>query len=113
MRCSGTNSTKRFRASVRRNDLIDKLEERLDSFDSAERKEALAALYEKTRSGEIKLAETGRNVNMHCHSFFSYNAYGYSPSKCMARPQAGLQASVLSTLMFWTPGRISRCNEAA
>jgi DNA polymerase III alpha subunit len=61
--------------------LIEELEQKLDSFDSAVRKEALSALCEKVRSGEISLPEPGTDVNLHCHTFFSYNTYGYSPSK--------------------------------
>jgi len=61
--------------------LIEELEQKLDSFDSVERKEALLALCEKVRSGEIVLPEPGTDVNLHCHTFFSYNTYGYSPSK--------------------------------
>jgi len=61
--------------------LIEELEDKLDSFDSAERKEALLALCEKVKAGEVTLPEPGRNVNLHCHTFFSYNSYGYSPSK--------------------------------
>jgi len=61
--------------------LIEELEQQLDSFDSAERKTALLALCEKVRSGEITLPEPGTDVNLHCHTFFSYNTYGYSPSK--------------------------------
>jgi len=61
--------------------LIEELERKLDSFDSAERKKALAALCEKVEAGEIELPEAGTDVNLHCHTFFSYNSYGYSPSK--------------------------------
>ncbi|HUS72976.1 MAG TPA: hypothetical protein VMY06_07895, partial [Sedimentisphaerales bacterium] len=61
--------------------MIEELEQKLDSFDSAERKEALLALCEKVRSGEITLPEPGTDINLHCHTFFSYNTYGYSPSK--------------------------------
>jgi hypothetical protein len=61
--------------------LIEELEQKLDSFDSAERKQALLALCEKVRSGEIALPKPGTDVNLHCHTFFSYNTYGYSPSK--------------------------------
>ncbi|MHC4693350.1 MAG: hypothetical protein ACYS67_11465 [Planctomycetota bacterium] len=61
--------------------LIEELEQQLDSFDSEERKAALLALCEKARSGEITLPEPGTDVNLHCHTFFSYNTYGYSPSK--------------------------------
>lgn len=33
------------------------------------------------QQGKIKLPESGTAVNLHSHTFFSYNAYGYSPSK--------------------------------
>jgi len=61
--------------------LIEELEQRLDSFDSAERKEALLALREKVEAGEVTFPQPGRYVNLHCHTFFSYNSYGYSPTK--------------------------------
>jgi hypothetical protein len=61
--------------------LVEELEHKLDSFDSAERKQALLSLYEQAKAGEIVLPEAGTDVNLHCHTFFSYNTYGYSPSK--------------------------------
>ena len=61
--------------------MIEKLEQQLDSFDAAERKNALSALLARTRTAELPLPEPGRFVNLHCHTFFSYNAYGYSPTK--------------------------------
>jgi hypothetical protein len=61
--------------------LIKELEQKLDSFDSIERKKALASLCDKVKAGEITLQEAGTDVNLHCHTFFSYNTYGYSPSK--------------------------------
>ncbi len=61
--------------------LIEKLEQQLDSFDSSERKKALSSLCERVQSGEITLPEPGTYINLHCHTFFSYNTYGYSPSK--------------------------------
>jgi hypothetical protein len=60
---------------------IEELEQKLDSFDAAERKDVLAVLCEKVRAGEIDLPRAGTGVNLHCHTFFSYNTYGYSPSK--------------------------------
>ncbi|MGD8786537.1 MAG: PHP domain-containing protein [Phycisphaerales bacterium] len=63
------------------NVLIEELEQKLDSFDSGQRKQALVELCEKVRRGDIDLPEAGTNVNLHCHTFFSYNSYGYSPSK--------------------------------
>jgi hypothetical protein len=67
--------------TVERFILIAELESRLDSFDAGERKQALTALCEKVRAGEIDLPKAGTDVNLHCHTFFSYNTYGYSPSK--------------------------------
>jgi len=69
--------------------LIEELEQKLDSFNSAERKRALEILCEKVKAGDIKLPDAGLDVNpphlwrvnLHCHTFFSYNTYGYSPSK--------------------------------
>ncbi|MEN6427519.1 MAG: hypothetical protein ABFE13_19365 [Phycisphaerales bacterium] len=61
--------------------MIERLEQQLDSFDPAQRRTALAAILEKVRTGEIVLPEAGRFVNLHCHTFFSYNTYGYSPTK--------------------------------
>jgi len=50
-------------------------------------------------AGEISLPEPGRFVNLHCHTFFSYNSYGYSPTKFawLAR-KAGL--AVVGTVDF-------------
>jgi hypothetical protein len=61
--------------------LTEKLEHELDSFNSEQRKDALLALCEKVKAGQISLPEVGTAVNIHCHTFFSYNTYGYSPSK--------------------------------
>ena len=61
--------------------LIEKLEQQLDSFDPAERKGALLGLLERVKTGEITFCDSGKHINLHCHTFFSYNAYGYSPTK--------------------------------
>ena len=61
--------------------MIEKLEQKLDSFNAAERKEALCALCERIKAGDVSLAQQASDVNLHCHTFFSYNSYGYSPSK--------------------------------
>src|SRR5512140_2264643 len=59
----------------------DSPEQRLDSYNPAERRQALFALCRQVEAGEIKLPTPGTDVNLHAHTFFSYNAYGYSPSK--------------------------------
>ena len=67
--------------------------EQLNSFDPRERGEALAAL--AARCG-VEPPSACSNVNMHMHSFFSYNAEGCSPSRLVwdAR-RAGLYAAGL------------------
>lgn len=71
----------------------EELEERLDSFDARERADALDALI-VAHAGE--LPPEGGNVNMHSHSFFSYNALGYSPSRIIWEARkAGLYAAGL------------------
>ncbi|MBN1972215.1 MAG: hypothetical protein JW787_01150 [Sedimentisphaerales bacterium] len=61
--------------------LTEQLELRLDNFDYAERKCALDGLLNKVHAGEISLPQSGTNVNLHFHTFFSYNSNGYSPAK--------------------------------
>ncbi len=73
-----TCNFRHFRKGLR---LFDELEKQLDSFDSIERKQALTSLCKKVASGKINMPEAGIDVNLHCHTFFSYNSYGYSPSK--------------------------------
>ena len=48
----------------------------LDDFDPAVRRRALEQI-----CATATWPETRDAVNLHCHTFFSYNAYGYSPSK--------------------------------
>lgn len=59
---------------------IAKLEKQLESFDAAERAAALDALAAKLEAGEVKCKLENGWVNQHMHTFYSYNAYGYSPS---------------------------------
>jgi len=59
---------------------IEDLELRLNSFDPAVRKAALLEAKADFENGAIEAAEVSDIHNMHCHSFFSYNGYGYSPS---------------------------------
>ncbi len=74
--------------------MTESLEQQLDSFDPRQRQEALSALWQQAEQGKRVLPEAGTDVNLHAHTFFSYNAYGYSPSKYawLAR-QAGLAAA--------------------
>jgi hypothetical protein len=74
--------------------MTESLEQELDNLDPARRQAALASLWRQAQEGLIALPEPGSRVNLHAHTFFSYNAYGYSPSKFawLAR-KAGLAAA--------------------
>ncbi len=56
------------------------LEENLKSFDADARRAASGVLAEKLASGEISSKQLTNEVNLHCHTCFSYNGYGMSPS---------------------------------
>ena len=57
------------------------LEDRLNSFDSAQRQDTLSELVRSRMTGGIRLPEPKPEVNLHLHTFFSYNANGWSPSR--------------------------------
>jgi hypothetical protein len=61
--------------------MTEALEKQLDSFDAPQRRQALLALCKLAAEGKVSLPKPGSDVNLHAHTFFSYNAYGYSPSK--------------------------------
>ena len=73
---------------------IDRLEEQLGSFDACERRAALCELVQAVENGLVEMPQSGSDVNVHCHTFFSYNCYGYSPSRFawLAR-RAGLEVA--------------------
>lgn len=56
------------------------LEAQLNDFDPEKREEALDGLLDLVVEGEIELPEPVKAFNLHCHSFFSFNGYGYSPT---------------------------------
>lgn len=56
------------------------LENVINQFSLAERQQALSELAELTEKGSLPLAHEKEAANMHCHTFFSFNAYGYSPA---------------------------------
>jgi hypothetical protein len=55
------------------------LEKQLNHFDQAVREKALHEINGLVESGQIGTAPVQNAVNMHCHTFFSFNGYGYSP----------------------------------
>ena len=56
------------------------LETQLNDFDAEVRADALTSLVALTDQGQVITKPTADVANMHCHTFFSYNGYGYSPS---------------------------------
>jgi len=58
----------------------EKLESDLNNFNAEIRLEALNNLADKLFKGKINSANDMGWINLHCHSFFSYNGYGMSPS---------------------------------
>ncbi len=59
---------------------LDRLETQLNDFTPGVRAEALSALVSLAQRGDIPLEPETDVANMHCHTFFSYNGYGYSPT---------------------------------
>ena len=57
------------------------LEQRLDDFDPARRRQGLDELAGMMQAGTVAAAPASEQVNLHAHTFFSYNSYGYSPSR--------------------------------
>ena len=56
------------------------LESNLDDFDPAIRTQALQTLVSQAQQGTAAKAPRVEVANMHCHTFHSYNGYGYSPT---------------------------------
>jgi hypothetical protein len=69
----------------------------LNSFDPDTRRAALAELVARAGRGEFGQAAEHPIVNMHCHTFFSFNAYGHSPASLawLARQQGFLAAGIV------------------
>lgn len=59
---------------------IEQLEKQLNSFDANLRRETLETLNQMANSGQVVVKEPIEIANMHCHTFFSFNGYGMSPS---------------------------------
>jgi len=60
---------------------ISQLEEQLNHPDIHARLRALRELRHLADTGHAPVATPKQCVNMHCHSFYSYNAHGFSPSR--------------------------------
>ncbi len=59
---------------------IGELEQALDDFSPEVRRNALARLCALANAGEVPVDPPRDAANMHCHTFFSFNAYGHSPT---------------------------------
>ncbi len=59
---------------------ITALETELNHFDSTVRSHALSQLVDLSANGQITFPPVREVANLHCHSFYSYNAFGFSPS---------------------------------
>jgi hypothetical protein len=59
---------------------VSALEAQLNDFAPAARAAALAELMRLAAAGDIPLEPARDVANMHCHTFFSFNAYGHSPT---------------------------------
>jgi hypothetical protein len=59
---------------------ISHFEHQLNSFDPAQRRQALNSLALMVETGNVSIQPPREIANMHCHSFFSYNGYDMSPS---------------------------------
>ena len=62
------------------NQRIADLETSLNDFAPAVRAQALAELVALAQQGVFPLKPEADAANMHCHTFFSFNAYGHSPT---------------------------------
>jgi hypothetical protein len=59
---------------------IENLKKKLTDFSPEVREAALVELNALLRQQEIGLEPAAEIANMHCHTFFSYNGYGHSPT---------------------------------
>ena len=60
---------------------MEKLIKQLDDFDPEIREKALRELKALAEKGMVRIAPDRGWVNLHGHTFFSFNAYGFSPSR--------------------------------
>ena len=56
------------------------MEKKLNSFSLETRVDALGTLVSLAQQGQVPLEPETDAVNLHCHTFFSFNAYGHSPA---------------------------------
>ena len=59
---------------------LTELEAKLNDFSAPVRAQALAELVILARQGDVSVVSETELINLHCHTFYSYNAYGFSPT---------------------------------
>ena len=59
---------------------LNELEKNLDSFDLTTRQKALQELMVLVNDSDKLLPPKKETANLHCHTFFSYNTFGFSPT---------------------------------
>ncbi len=62
------------------NQTVETLEKQLNDFSLETRIAALQSLLRLAQQGQIELPPAQNVANMHCHTFFSFNGYGHSPT---------------------------------
>jgi hypothetical protein len=60
---------------------LEALEEQSNRFDRQERRQAIGELAWRLQKGTVPAAEATGAVNVHLHTFYSFNARGWSPSR--------------------------------
>ncbi len=60
-------------------DEVGRIERDLCDFSPVRRRNAAAELAELVESGKVLVEKNGLLHNLHCHTFYSYNGYGFSP----------------------------------
>ena len=76
---------------------INKFEKDLNSFDPETRRKAVGEIRRRIDTGEIAVKPENDSHNPHCHTFFSYNGYGFSPSyiACLAKTDGWFAAGIV------------------
>ena len=59
---------------------LTELDTKLNDFSLPVRAEALADFVQLAQQGDVSMVPETDLINLHCHTFYSYNAYGYSPT---------------------------------
>lgn len=71
---------------------IESIKHSLNSFDPAERRKAVEEIVDARRSGDWRPAPVRDWMNLHGHTFHSYNSEGWSPSRLVVEAvEAGLE----------------------